>query len=313
MGRLVDGKWETRDLGPDERGRFVRRAAKFRGLVTTDRSSEFSPEAGRYHLYVSPACGWSHRTLIFRKLKGLETAIDISIADPFMGQQGWVFGATRDPVNGVDKLYELYTKARPDYTGRVSVPVLWDKKTKAIVSNESYDIIKSFDLGFGSLAHQEPTFFPRELEREIEAMTGVNYASVNNGVYRVGFARSQEAYDEAVTELFARLEELEVLLGERRYLLGDRITAADWCLFTTLIRFDVVYHYHFKCNLKRLSDFNSLWAYTRELYQFPGIAETCDFEQIKRHYYTSHESINPSRVIPMGPRIDFDAPHGRGG
>jgi len=311
MGRLQDGKWETRDLGPDERGRFVRREAKFRGLVTSDGSSEFPAEPGRYHLYVSAACGWSHRTLIFRRLKKLEEAISVSYADPFMGDDGWTFGAERDPTNGIDKLYELYTRARADYTGRASVPVLWDKLSGKIVSNESYDIIRSFDRGFGALARPEPTFFPLALEGEIEAMTVANYQTVNNGVYRVGFARSQEAYDEAVSELFARLEELERLLGERRYLVGGQITAADWCLFTTLLRFDVVYHYHFKCNVKRLLDYPHLWGFTRELYQYPGVAETCDFQQIKRHYYTSHESINPSRVIPEGPVIDFDEPHGR--
>jgi putative glutathione S-transferase len=191
------------------------------------------------------------------------------------------------------------------------VPVLWDKRSGRIVSNESYDIIQSFDRGFGSLARPEPTFFPKELEREIEAMTEANYQTVNNGVYRVGFARSQDAYDEAVSDLFVRLEELERLLGERRYLLGAVLTAADWCLFTTLLRFDLVYHYHFKCNVKRLRDYPHLWGYTRELYQHPGVAKTCDFEQIKRHYYTSHESINPTRVIPLGPSIDFDGPHER--
>lgn len=313
MGRLIDGVWSNHDLGPDEKGRYVRRAAQFRGRVEADPTSRFPAVVGRYHLYVSYACGWSHRCLIARALKGLQSVVGITVTDPFMGEHGWTLGGDRGPVPEIDKLYELYTQARPDYTGRASVPVLWDTVQATVVSNESIDIVRSLDHAFDELGATGPRLFPPDRDDEIADMIAANYGPINNGVYRAGFAGSQTAHAEAARELFSRLDALEAHLADHRYLLGPDITAADWFLFPTLFRFDAIYHTHFKCNLRRLVDYPHLWGYTRDLYQQPGIAPTCDMGHVKRHYYTSHESIHPRRYIPIGPELDFDAPHGRTG
>jgi putative glutathione S-transferase len=312
MGRLIDGRWSTGDLGADERGRFVRRAAKFRNKVTADGSSGFPAEADRYHMYVQHACGWSHRALIARALKGLDEVVPISVVHPFMGEDGWTFEGTVDPIQGKTFLYEVYTTAQSDYTGRASVPVLWDKKKSTIVSNESIDIVQSFDREFGAFTRDSAPLFPKGREQEIEAMMQTNYEPIQNGVYKAGFAANQEAHEEAVRPMFARLDELEQLLGRQRYLLGNEVTAADWYLFPTIYRFDTVYYIHFKCSVRRITDYPNLWGWTRDLYQTPGIAATCSMDDIKRHYYTSHESVHPRRYIPLGPDIDFDAPHDRG-
>jgi len=311
MGRLIDGSWSTHDLGTNERGEFVRRAAKFRNRVTRDGSSGFAPALGRYHLYVSYACGWSHRALIARHLKGLGEAVSVSFAEPFMGEEGWTFASGADELFGSDRVYEIYLRAQKDYTGRASVPVLWDRAGDTIVSNESIDIAWSFDREFGELADSSVQLFPEGQEDAIDSMIEANYSTVQNGVYACGFAASQEAYDIAARVVFNRMGELEELLGHQRYLLGDRITAADWYLFPTLYRFDSIYYVHFKCCYRQLRDYPNLWAYTRELYQVPRISETCSMEQVRRHYFTSHESIHPRRYIPLGPEVDFMEPHGR--
>lgn len=312
MGRLIDGQWSNHDLGPDEKGRYVRRATQFRRWVTSDGASAFPAAARRYHLYISHACGWSHRTMLFRALKGLSEVVTVSVTEPFMGSEGWTFASGTDPINDAGKLYEIYLRAKEDYTGRVSVPVLWDSETRTIVSNESSDIIAMFDSAFDGVGGRgDLTLFSEAHAEEIKAHISANYQAVNNGVYRAGFAGSQQAYEEAVVALFERLDELEALLSTRRYLCGDTLTAADLCLFPTLYRFDPVYYVHFKCNLRRLRDYPNLWGYTRDIYQTPGVAETCHLEQIKTHYYTSHESISPRRLVPLGPIIDYDEPHGR--
>ncbi|MDJ0848966.1 MAG: glutathione S-transferase family protein [Myxococcota bacterium] len=319
MGRLIDGVWsdewyDTKSTG----GRFQRKESAFRDWVRADGSTRFSPEAGRYHLYVSLACPWAHRTLIFRKLLGLEDAISLSVVDPYMGANGWEFGSSEgcipDTVNGAKVLHEVYTKADPHYTGRVTVPVLWDRQHGTIVSNESSEIIRMFNAEFDAVArHTEHDFYPEVLRREIDEMNAFVYPNVNNGVYRCGFATTQDAYEEAFAELFGALDELERRLGGQRYLVGDRLTEADWRLFTTLVRFDAVYVGHFKCNLRRIADMPNLQAYLRELYQFPGVAETVNMTHIKRHYYESHGTINPTGVVPVGPELDLDTPHGREG
>lgn len=317
MGMLVDGVWhdvwyDTRKSG----GRFVRADSAFRDRVTADGSSGFPAEPGRYHLYVSLACPWAHRTLILRKLKGLEDAITVSVVHWHMGDEGWTFedgpGCVPDTVNGFDRLHKVYTAARPDYSGRVTVPVLWDKKTGAIVNNESAEILRMLNREFDAVASSDADFYPAPLRAEIDAINATVYETVNNGVYRCGFATGQAAYEEAFDALFATLESLEARLADRRYLCGEKLTEADWRLFTTLVRFDAVYHGHFKCNLRRLVDYPNLWGYTRELFQVPGVAETVNFDHIKRHYYGSHSTINPSGIVPKGPAIDFLAPHGRG-
>jgi putative glutathione S-transferase len=308
MGRLIEGKWSSGDLGPDAQGRYVRRAAKFRGQIG---SEDFPAEAGRYHLYVSYACGWSHRTLLVRALKGLEKVISASFMEDFMGEEGWRFEGGRDPLGARERLYELYLAAQHDYTGRASVPVLWDEQTGRIVSNESTDIIASFDSAFSDLDNGSPTLYPEDQAEAIAEMVQANYEAINNGVYRCGFAGSQEAYEEAATRLFDRLDSLEALLGSQRYLMGAELTGADWSLFPTLYRFDAVYYIHFKCSRRALREYPHLWAYTRDLYQQPGVARTCKMENVRAHYYTSHESIHPRRIIPLPPDIDFDEPHGR--
>lgn len=315
MGLLIKGKWKDKWYEPDADGKFVRPETQFRNRLSTDGSAAFSPEAGRYHLYISRACPWAHRTVILRKLKGLEAVIGMSIVDPYMGKLGWVFSngddCIPDNVNGKNYLYEIYRLAEPKYTGFVTVPTLWDKQQNTIMNNESREIIRMFDLEFEGVAENQVTFCPNDLRAEIDKMIDANYEPVNNGVYRTGFATTQNAYDEAVSQLFKRLDELDALLASSRYLCGEVLTEADWCLFPTLIRFDLVYVTHFKCNIRRVQDYPNLWNYVKELYQIPGIRETCNFDHMKNHYFGSHESINPSRIIPKGPVIDFDAPHDR--
>ena len=312
MGMLVEGEWKTENRLRDEDGRFVRSDTSFRDRVTADGSSGFPAEAGRYHLYVSWACPWAHRTAIMRRLKGLEDAISLSSVAPFMGEDGWTFSdGFQDPLHGAGHLREVYTKADPGYTGRVTTPVLWDKEWEAIVNNESREVIRMLDTEFEEYAATEADFFPIHLREEIEDTISAIYDPINNGVYRSGFATSQSAYEEAVTELFDALGHWESVLSDRRYLCGDVVTEADWCMFTTLVRFDPVYHYHFKCNLRRISDYPNLSGYLRDLYQTPGVAGTVDLDHIKRHYYTSHESVNPTRIVPKGPILSLNEPHDR--
>jgi putative glutathione S-transferase len=323
MGLLVDGKWHDvwYDTAKTE-GRFVRKGASFRSWVSPDGTAGpsgvggFAAERGRYHLYVSLACPWAHRTLIFRKLKGLEDLISLSVVNPFMGSHGWTFdaapGVIADEVNGASFLYEVYLKADRSYSGRVTVPVLWDKATSTIVSNESSEIIRMFNTAFDDIGAKEGDYYPAALRAEIDAVNERIYGTLNDGVYKCGFATSQQAYADAFEAIFDTMDWLEQRLSGQRYLVGDRITEADWRLFTTLVRFDPVYVGHFKTNQRRLIDYPNLWAYTRELYQVPGVAETVDLHHIKHHYYASHTSINPSGVVPLGPTIDFDEPHDRG-
>jgi putative glutathione S-transferase len=312
MGMLVEGAWKTDGLPRNRDGRFVRSAATFRDRVTADGSSGFPAEAGRYHLYVSWACPWAHRTAILRKLKGLEETISLSSVEPFMGEDGWSFSEDfPDHLHGAGFLREVYTKADPGYTGRVTTPVLWDREQGTIVNNESREIMKMLDTEFEAFATTDEGFYPEDLRDEIEVTLDALYEPVNNGVYRTGFARTQPAYEEAVTELFEALDRFEGVLSRRRYLCGASVTEADWAFFTTLVRFDPVYHGHFKCNLRRIVDYPNLWGYVRDLYQYPGVAETVDLGHIKEHYYRSHESINPTRVVPKGPILDFSTPHGR--
>jgi glutathionyl-hydroquinone reductase len=319
MGLLVDGKWHDRWYDTDESGgRFVRQAAKFHDWIRADGSSPFSPEAGRYHLYVSLACPWAHRTLIVRALTGLEEAIEISVVHPDMLENGWVLegdfpGTTGDGLGHARFLYEIYLKARPDYTGRVTVPVLWDRSTSTIVNNESSEIIRMLSSELAGLARHPYDFYPEPLRQEIDAVNARVYETVNNGVYRCGFATEQAAYEEAFDELFATLDWLEARLEKQRYLVGNRLTEADVRLFTTLVRFDSVYFGHFKCNARRLVDYPNLWSYTRDLYQRPAIGRTVDFDHIKRHYHYSHATINPHRIVPKGPFLDFSRPHDRDG
>jgi len=315
MGLMVDGKWTTEWYQPDSEGRFKRPETQFRNRVTADGSSGFKAEAGRYHLYVSHACPWAHRTIIMRKLKKLEDAISVSVVDHFMGDDGWAFsdnpGTIPDNVNHKNFLREIYQLADPNYSGRVTVPVLWDKKEKTIVNNESREILRMLDTEFDAIADSSVSFAPRELLEKIDETQTAIYEPINNGVYRSGFATTQSAYEEAVTQLFDALDHWDNVLASQRYLCGDVITEADWCLFTTLIRFDAVYVGHFKCNLRRIVDYPNLWNYIKELYQIPGVAETCNFDHIKRHYYESHEGINPTRIVPRGPIIDYNEPHDR--
>ncbi|MFA7505184.1 MAG: glutathione S-transferase family protein [Burkholderiaceae bacterium] len=323
MGLLVDGKWvdkwyDTKSTG----GRFERSEAQLRNWITPDGSAGPSGEggfraaAGRYHLYVSLACPWAHRTLIFRALKGLEDMIGVSVVNPHMAENGWSFapaqGVVPDPVGAADYLYQVYQRARPDYSGRVTVPVLWDLERDTIVSNESAEIIRMLNTAFDGIGAKPGDYAPDDLLAEIDAINARVYDAVNNGVYKAGFATDQAVYEGAAAEVFEALDELESRLSGQRYLLGDRITEADWRLFTTLVRFDAVYHGHFKCNLRRLVDYPALWAYTRELYQWPGVAATVDFDHIKQHYHGSHPTINPNRIVPLGPVLDFEASHGRG-
>ncbi len=324
MGLLVDGNWQDKWYDTESTGgRFKRQESQFRNWVTADGSpgpsgeGGIKAEAGRYHLYVSLACPWAHRTLIFRKLKGLEDAITVDVVHPFMGEHGWTFDtgfpcATGDTVNGKDKLYEVYLKAAPDYTGRVTVPLLWDKQREKAVSNESAEIIRMFNAAFDEAGATGHDYYPQALRDEIHKVNDRVYDDVNNGVYKTGFATTQEAYEEAYASLFDALDWLEERLSRQRYLVGDRITEADWRLYTTLARFDPVYVGHFKCNRRRIADYPNLSGYLRELYQVPGVAETTNFDHIKTHYYASHDTINPTRIVPLGPQLDLMAPHGRG-
>ncbi len=324
MGYLDEGVWkdqwyDTKSTG----GKFVRTTAKFRNWITADGSAGpsgeggFEAESGRYHLYVSYACPWAHRTLIFRALKGLNDHITVSVVHPDMLSEGWTFeddvdGATGDTLFGKPFLRDIYTTADPKISGRVTVPILWDKKRNTIVSNESSEIIRMLNTAFDGITGNDLDFWPVELRDDIETLNTRIYDTVNNGVYKSGFATSQEAYDEAVGPLFDSLDWLEGMLSENRYLIGDRLTEADWRLWTTLARFDDVYHGHFKCNRRRLIDYPNLWSYTRELYQIPGVAETLRTDHIVRHYHYSHDTINPYRILPTGPKLDWDEPHRRG-
>ncbi|MEK6198937.1 MAG: glutathione S-transferase family protein [Psychrobacter sp.] len=322
MGLLVDGQWQDKWYDTEaNNGRFQREDAGFRNWVTVDGRAGptgiegFKAEPDRYHLYVSLACPWAHRALIYRKLKGLEDLIPISVVNPYMGEHGWTFadgaGVVADPLINASYLYEVYTAAKSDYTGRVTVPLLWDKKTNTIVSNESSEIIRMFNSAFNEVGAVAGDFAPSELLAEIDEINAFVYSAINNGVYKAGFATTQEAYEEAVIELFAALDTLEARLAHQRYLTGGTITEADWRLFTTLVRFDAVYVGHFKCNLHRIIDYPNLWGYLRDLYQVPGIAETVNMVHIKQHYYTSHANINPTRIVPAGPVIDFMTAHHR--
>lgn len=322
MGLLVNGQWQDRwyDTGSTG-GRFVRKDAAFRNWVTVDGvpgpsgHGGFQAEAGRYHLYVSLACPWAHRALIVRALKGLEETINVSVVHWLMLENGWTFadgpGATPDNVNGARLLHQVYTTADPDYTGRVTVPVLWDRKQGTIVSNESSEIIRMLNSAFDGLGANPGDFYPAALRNQIDEINALVYDTLNNGVYKSGFATTQSAYEEAVTPLFETLDWLEARLATRRFLAGETFTEADIRLFTTLIRFDAVYVGHFKCNLRRIADYPNLSAYTREIYQLPGVADTVNFEHIKRHYYESHRGINPAGIVPLGPVLDFLAPHDR--
>ncbi len=311
-GMLVDGEWKTERQQENEEGRFIRPSSAFRSVVTADGSSGYKAEPERYHLYISWACPWAHRTAILRKLKGLEGAISLSVVQPVMGEGGWAFSeAYPDQLNGASYLREIYTKADPNYTGRVTTPVLWDKKEETIVNNESREIMRMLDTEFEAFAKETVDFCPEDLREEIDRTLDELYEPINNGVYRAGFATKQAAYEEAVADLFEALDHLEEVLSGRRYLCGDRVTEADWAFFTTLIRFDPVYHYHFKCNLRRIVDYPNLWGYLKDLYQQPGVAETVDLDHVKRHYYLSHESINPTAIVPKGPILNLDEPHDR--
>jgi len=323
MGLYVDGVWQDQWYDTSATGgRFEREPTRFRNYVTPDGSpgptgeGGFPAEAGRYHLYVSLACPWAHRTLIFRALKKLEDVVSVSVVSPLMGDEGWTFnveeGSTGDAINNARKLGEVYLLAAPKYSGRVTVPVLWDKTRRGIVNNESAEIIRMLNSAFNAFTSDRRDFYPEKLRAEIDAVNADVYAHINNGVYRAGFATSQEAYEEAFRALFAALDRIEERLSEHRYLVGNTLTEADFRLFTTLIRFDAVYYSHFKCNERRIADYPNLSNYLRDLYQVPGVKETVSLDHIKRHYYWSHVKINPTRIVPVGPKLDFDAPHDRG-
>jgi putative glutathione S-transferase len=326
MGLLIDGVWHEQD--PDAAkasngsGRFERAETAFRNWVTpTGRPGPtghdgFAASAGRYHLYVSLACPWAHRTLIVRALKGLEQIVPVSVTHWLMAEQGWTFaqgeGVVPDPLFNSRYLHELYTRADPNYTGRASVPVLWDKHTQTIVNNESSEIIRMFNTAFDAVGAKPGDFYPKDKRDAIDAVNARVYDTLNNGVYKAGFATTQAAYEEAVMPLFDTLDWLEEQLGHSRFLLGDHLTEADIRLFTTLVRFDVVYNGHFKCNIRRVVDYRNLWAYSRDIYQLPGVAPTVNFQHIKRHYYMSHKRINPTGIVPVGPVLDFESPAERG-
>lgn len=316
MGLLVEGKWQdqwydTKSTG----GRFIRKDSQFRNWITSDGSAGpsgrggFKAEANRYHLYVSLACPWASRVMIMRSIKGLEDMISVSVVNPLMVEHGWTFdedeGVIADPIMNADYMHQIYTHAKPDYSGRVTVPVLYDKHTDTIVNNESSEIMRMFNSAFDEIGATEGNYSPEELIEEIDRINEKVYHAVNNGVYKAGFATDQSVYQEEVTNVFAALDELEELLSKQPYLVGDQITEADWRLFTTLIRFDPVYHGHFKCNLRHLEDYDNLWRYTKKLYNFPGVAETVNFKHIKEHYYRSHKTINPNGIVPLGPIQDL--------
>ncbi len=323
MGLLVDGVWQDRWYDTKSTGgSFKRQESTFRNWVTKDGApgpsgtGGFKADSGRYHLYVSYACPWAHRTLIFRVLKGLEEHISVSAVHPDMLQEGWTFkkddkGASGDALFNSTFARDLYIRADPKFTGRVTVPILWDKESDTIVSNESAEIIRMFNSAFDGITGNSDDFWPEDMRDAIAPVNDRIYDTVNNGVYKSGFATSQAAYDAAVVPLFETLDWIEDRLGSKRYLMGDVLTEADWRLFTTLVRFDSVYHLHFKCNRRRIIDYPNIWAYTRELYQMPGVSGTVNFDHIVRHYHYSHDSINPHRIIPINPVLDFNAPHER--
>jgi putative glutathione S-transferase len=317
MGQLIDGIWKVDEIRPNKvDGTYKRENSVFRDWISEEEGAEFSPESGRYHLYISHACPWAHRTLIFRVLKNLEDHISVDVVHPEMLENGWAFDTkfsdtTGDSLYGKEFLSEIYTQANNNITCRVTVPILLDKKSKKIVSNESADIIRIFNSSFDKITGNTEDFWPKNLQKEIEPINKRIYETLNNGVYRAGFATSQSSYDEAVTKLFDTMEWLEEILSNNRFLLGDRVTEADWRLFPTLARFDSVYHFHFKCNRKRLIDYKNLWAYTRDLYQTFGISKTVHLNHAIRHYYYSHASINPHQIIPINPIINFNEPHKR--
>ncbi|PHI37802.1 glutathione-dependent reductase [Pseudoalteromonas sp. GCY] len=324
MGLLIDGQWHDKWYDTkSSQGKFERESAKLRNWVTEDGSAGptgkagFKAESGRYHLYVSLACPWAHRTLIFRQLKQLEVHIDVSIVDPDMLSQGWSFTSQRpevgDNLHQLSFMHQLYTKNDPSYSGRVTVPVLWDKQTEQIVSNESSEIIRMFNRAFNQITGNDTDYYPEVLQHEIDEINEFVYHNINNGVYKAGFATTQDAYHNAVSGLFNALDKLEARLAAQRYLVKGQVTEADWRLFTTLIRFDSVYHGHFKCNIKQIEDYPNISAYVRDLYQHQGIADTVDFYHIKRHYYFSHTMINPTQVVPEGPSIDYHRFHNRKG
>ncbi|MEQ8287811.1 glutathione S-transferase family protein [Thalassospira sp.] len=315
MGQLVNGAWQTEALlAKNSNGKFKRQDSAFRDWLSSDPAAKFPAEAGRYHLYVSYACPWAHRTLIFRALKGLEDMITVSVVHWHMEDHGWKFSKEDglfDHLHGHDFMHQVYSAAKPDYSGRVTVPVLWDKKTNQIVSNESAEIIRMLNNAFDGLGAKAGDYYPEHLRAEIDAINSRVYNDINNGVYKSGFATSQSAYEEAVTALFDTLDWLEDRLDKQPYLVGDTLTEADWRLFPTLLRFDPVYHGHFKCNRQMIHEYPNLWNYTKALYQHPGVKQTVHLDHIKKHYYQSHPSVNPSGVVPLGPVIDFDAPHDR--
>ena len=323
MGVLIQGEWhdkwyDTASTG----GEFKREAAQLRHWITTDGragptgQSGFAAESGRYHLYVSYACPWAHRTLIFRQLKQLSDHISISVVSPDMLEHGWTFdqesGSTGDHIQHFSFMHQVYTANKKDYSGRVTVPVLWDKKTNTIVNNESADIIRMFNSAFNDITHNHDDYYPEDLRQSIEEVNDRVYNCINNGVYRAGFATTQTAYEKAYTELFNALDWVEERLRHNAFLTGERITEADWRLFTTLIRFDSVYHGHFKCNKQQLEEYPNIANYIRALYQWPNVADTVNFAHIKRHYYYSHHMINPTRIVPTGPNINYTRPHNRG-
>ena len=323
MGLLVNGKWSTKWYDTKStKGEFKRKESHFRNWITADGSpgvsgiGGFKAQPDRYHLYVSLACPWAHRTIIFRHLKGLDSMISMSVVNAFMGDDGWTFlpgdSVVEDPIVNAQYLHQIYTQAQSDYTGRVTVPVLWDKETKTIVTNESSEIIRMFNSAFDDIGAKSGDYYPLELREGIDEINGFIYPHINNGVYRAGFATTQTAYDEAVSDVFKALDTLEERLSVKRYLMGDRITEADFRLFTTLVRFDPVYVGHFKCNRRRIIDYPNLWGYVRDIYQLPEVAKTVNIEHIKAHYYGSHETINPTRIVPKGPSIDLNSMHKRG-
>jgi len=316
MGLLVNGVWQDQEtVARKTNGRYVRPDSEFRYWVIPDDSSGFKAEAGRYHLYIAISCPWAHRTQIFRTLKRLEDVVSMSIVTPRRTDQGWVFDNStpqyQDTLLGKNYLHEIYTLAQPDYTGRVTVPVLWDKKRQTMVNNESSEIIRMFNTAFAAFTNDTTDYYPAPLRAEIDALNDLIYRTVNNGVYRAGFATTQEAYEEVVDGLFETFDQLEERLARQRYLFGDRLTEADWRLFPTLVRFDAAYHGAFKCNLRRLVDYPNLWGYTRELHQLPGIAETVNLEIYKQGYYSPSPLRNPLGIVPKGPVVDFSQPHGR--
>jgi putative glutathione S-transferase len=316
MGMLIDGVWTTKGYEPDQAGKFVRPETQFRERVTADGSSGFPAVAGRYHLYVAYACPWAHRTLLARGLLGLEDAVSVSVVDPFMGDDGWAFserdGCVPDPIFKARFLRSIYLRADVNYSGHVTVPVLWDRERATIVSNESREILRMLDVEFAALHTRPITLYPRSLRGKIDRTIDAIYEPINNGVYRTGFASEQAAYDEAVHELFAALDRWEGVLAEQRFLCGEVVTEADLCMFTTLLRFDPVYVGHFKCNLRRVVDYPQLSNYLRDLYQLPGVAALCRLDHIKEHYYRSHPNINPTRIVPAGPVLTLDQAHDRG-